>query len=225
LKAIVFDLDDTLYPERQFVASGFRAVAEWIQQHYTVQGFFEVQMVLFANGQRKKIFDSALVQCGLAVDEELVEHMLAVYRSHIPQITLFKDAEQALLGCREYYQTGVITDGYAATQRNKVRALALESWIDVFVFSDDYGRKNWKPSAVPYQEMCEQLNLAAKHCVYVGDNPTKDFVTAKKLGWRTLRVVRQDTEHSDSIVLPEYDAEVAISSLNALPDILRRLEF
>ena len=32
-EAIVFDLDDTLYPEREYVFSAYRAVAKWIERH------------------------------------------------------------------------------------------------------------------------------------------------------------------------------------------------
>ena len=40
MKAVIFDLDDTLFPERTYVLSGFRAVGDWISETYSIRGFF-----------------------------------------------------------------------------------------------------------------------------------------------------------------------------------------
>ena len=223
VQAIVFDLDDTLYPERQFVLSGFRAVAEWINENYAVQDFFAVQEALFMDGKRGKIFDAALKHCGLPTERPLLEAMLQVYRSHMPQLELFIDADLALSFCCSRYKTGLITDGYAATQRNKVRALSLEARLDAFVFSDDHGRENWKPSMIPYQEICRLLHVIGEECVYVGDNPDKDFITANSLGWKTIRITRPGTEHEKKIALPKYEANYTLRNLGDLPELVAHL--
>lgn len=224
MKAVIFDLDDTLYPERQFVLSGFRAVATRVLQKYGVQGFFESQKALFDAGRRKKIFDTALALCGLPAEPAVLVDLLQVYRFHSPQIELFSDANQVLQCCRRRYKTGLITDGYAATQRNKVQALKLTERLDAFVFSDDFGRENWKPSAAPYQEMCRLLQVAPEHCVYIGDNPEKDFITAKKLAWTTIRVRRPGTENEKIIAQQEYDANFTVPNLEECFRLLSQLD-
>lgn len=220
MKAVVFDLDDTLYPERQFVLSGFRAVAEWVRQKYGIQDFFPLLNSLFDQGQRGNIFDSALALCGIKVEARMLKGMVRVYRSHQPDIKLFEDAEPALIFCRQRYRTGLITDGYVATQRNKVQALNLSNRLDAVIFSGVFGRENWKPSPVPYREMCRLLDVASADCVYIGDNPAKDFITAKELHWLTIRVVREGTEHGQKRVSPDYEAHYTIHSLNEIATVL-----
>ncbi len=92
LHAIIFDLDDTLYPECEYVRSGFRAVAAWIEtnlgipQNVVMQEFLQ----LFAEGKRGNIFDLWLSSRG--IDPTLwVPQMVKIYREHRPCITPYKD--------------------------------------------------------------------------------------------------------------------------------------
>lgn len=220
MKAVIFDLDDTLYPERQFVFSGFKAVADLILQKFGVQDFFETQKAIFDAGERKKIFDMALTRCGIALDPGIIKAMLQIYRTHDPQIGLYEDVIPTLDYCCKHYKTGIITDGYAATQKNKVHALKLDARFDVIVYSDDFGRENWKPSAVPYQKMCKLLQVKPEQCVYVGDNPDKDFIAAKELGWLTIRVLRQGTEHAKKVAPPAYEADRVVNCWDEIIGVL-----
>ena len=52
IKIIVFDVDDTLFPEREFVRIGFQAVGEWILNKYAVAGLFEIAWKFFVPGNR-----------------------------------------------------------------------------------------------------------------------------------------------------------------------------
>lgn len=87
---------------------------------------------------------------------------------------------------------GAIADGYLTTQRNKLEALHIGNSCDTIVYSDEYGRENWKRSPVPYLKVREFRGFQGSKCVYVGDNPHKDFVTAKKLSLLTVQIARQD---------------------------------
>ena len=62
LKAILFDLDDTLYLERDFVKSGFRAVAWWLQQENGLpeKETFTRLWSMFTSGERGDLFDRLL---------------------------------------------------------------------------------------------------------------------------------------------------------------------
>ena len=220
MKAVVFDLDDTLYPEQEFALSGFRVVAEWLNRRIDAPDFFVTAQQLFQAGTRGNIFDVALKKCGLEHESALIPQMIDVFRIHLPQIEIYPDARLALNFCQNRFQIGIITDGYAQTQRNKIAALNLESLVDVIVYSDDLGRENWKPSPVPYRRMEELLRVSALNCMYIGDNPDKDFVTAKKLGWTTLRVIRAEGEHATKMVDSEFEADLKLTSLSELPELL-----
>src|SRR5262249_51308558 len=128
---------------------------------------------------------------------------------------LYPDAERALRRL-EGTLVGVLTDGMAAVQRRKLRALGLDRRVPCIVVSDDYGLDCWKPSPVPYRAALEQLGVAAGQAVYVGDNPAKDFIGARALGIATVRVRRPVGDHSGTVLDAAHEADVTIASLDEL---------
>lgn len=199
MQAVIFDLDDTLYAERDFVLSGFRAVDSWLQSELAISGFAEAARRHFDSARRGRIFDAALADLGVADPARLVPQLVAVYRAHSPQLALLPDAERALRHLRPRSRLGLLTDGYAATQRNKVAALGLAPWFDALVFTDDLGREHWKPSPVPFRRMMALLGVPAPECVYVADNPLKDFAAPNELGWRTVQVRHRAAEYARQV--------------------------
>jgi len=220
IKIIVFDVDDTLFPEREFVRSGFQAVGEWMLNKYGVPGFFESAWKFFAQGKRGKIFNLVLAEIGIEDDPEIIQELIQIYRKHKPQISLYSDARWAIDYFKDHKKLGAITDGYLTTQRNKVEALHIANSFDTIIYSDEYGRENWKPSPVPYLKVMELTGFQGSECIYVGDNPHKDFVTAKKLSWRTVQIDRQNGEYSKTLAAPGYEADRTILSLTELETIL-----
>lgn len=216
--ALVFDLDDTLYLEREFVLSGFAAVDEWLRRQLAVTGFAAEAGRRFAAGARGKVFDETLAHLGVEGGAGLVPEMVALYRAHEPRLTLLPDARWALEHYRGRCKLGLLTDGYAATQRHKVAALGIGGCFDEIVYSDDLGRARWKPSPVPFLRMMAGLGCRGTECVYVADNPTKDFSAPNGLGWLTVRIRREGGEHA-GVVSGEPAARM-ITSLRELPDVL-----
>ncbi|HYH04644.1 MAG TPA: HAD family hydrolase [Bacillota bacterium] len=220
---IVFDLDDTLYPEPTFVRSGFAAVDEWCRSELGLEGFYETACRVYQTGVRGRIFNQALEQLGTVANEVLIGEMVAVYRGHQPRIALYNDARWVLNRFQTQYRLGLITDGDWKTQQNKVDALQIASFFDVLVLTDFYGRNCWKPAEFPYRKVMTALECQGTECVYVGDNPHKDFITAKLLGWRTVRVRREGAEYAALQFDEQYEAEVAITSLWDLPEFIEGL--
>jgi putative hydrolase of the HAD superfamily len=221
-RMIIFDLDDTLYREHEFVFSGFQAVGRHLQAT-GVQGFAELAQQLFAAGQRGNVFDEALKQLAVPIEKATISELVETYRSHMPTLSLLPDAEWALSHYGGSTRIGLLTDGFAATQRNKVRALGLADRFAATVFTDDFGRENWKPSRIPFERIATILGLPAnsEQLVYVADNPRKDFVAPNALGWTTVRVRRPGGEYSalepqDETHAPAFE----INNLEQLPTVL-----
>lgn len=212
--ALVLDLDDTLYPERAYNFSGFRAVGQHLAERCGIQGFADCCITLFEAGVRGRIFDDALLRLGTTAD---VAELLTVYREHVPEITLFEDARALFERVRGKLPLALLTDGYAAVQRRKVAALGIADHFAARVFSDDEGRDAWKPSPLPYQRVMKLLAQEAEEFIYVGDNPAKDFVTARALGWQTVQVRRPGAVHPITEVSPGFEADLVIDSLTGLP--------
>ncbi len=221
VKAVVFDLDDTLYPEREFVRSGFLAVGRWLEDRLGVKGFFAVSMALFQSGIRGNVFDRALGELGCQPTPDLIQQLVEVYRTHKPDIRLYEDAKDVLPTVKFHeLRAAIITDGYLETQKRKVASLGISHLFDCIVYTDAFGRENWKPSPVPYRSVMDALALRGTDCVYVGDNPKKDFVTARDLGWLTIRVDRGEGEHTGAEAPPSHRADQTIPSLLELPGAL-----
>jgi putative hydrolase of the HAD superfamily len=198
IHTIVFDLDDTLYPEREFVLGGFAAVGAWLRESHGIEGFEDEARRLFAAGRRGRIFDEALERLRAAEPGMLVPQMVRVYREHQPRLRLFPDAEDTLAWAQIFgLRLAIVTDGFAAVQRNKIIALGLGARIPCCVITDELGGKTfWKPHQEAFLRVMAELPGPPSGFVYVADNPRKDFIAPRQLGWKTLRVRRPEGEHT-----------------------------
>ncbi len=222
ISALVFDLDDTLYPEREFVRSGFVAVDEWLRAQRGVTGFAAEAGRLFARGERGRIFDDALRTLDQEPVPDLVATLVEVYRAHVPRLALYPDAHWALRHFGARFKLGLVTDGYLATQRNKVAALGIAPWFGAVVYTDEFGREHWKPSPEGFRRVEQVLGCSGNACVYVGDNPAKDFVAPNRLDWRTVHLRRDTGEYGRTAVeeLPaDHRAGHRVNSLRELEEI------
>lgn len=210
---LVFDMDDTLYDEVTFVHSGFRAVAIFLFESYgiSIEDSYSC-MVEKLNKGRGRIFDDMLLQFGL-FSKENVSKCIHIYRGHMPDIRLYADA----VACLERFQRNtiyVVTDGNKLVQKNKLIALGLYNTVKFCFISHRYGVKNAKPSPHCFLKICEKEKVKPQEVVYIGDNPHKDFVGIKALGFKTIRIMRG---HFKDVVKPsEYEAHYQIQSLDEL---------
>jgi len=198
LKAILFDLDDTLYLERDFVKSGFKAVASFIQNDKGIDKDFIYDSLwsIFKTGKRKKIFDSFIDEFE-EVDYSINE-LVNLYRTHQPNINLIPGAEEYLLSLNKHYKLGLVTDGFVQTQKNKINTLGLNMIFDEILITDELGRGFWKPSIVPFSKICDKLEVDPPQTIYIGDNPKKDFKGPNQLGMDSIRLRLKDGEHYKS---------------------------
>ena len=223
MKAVIFDLDDTLYPEITFVHSGFRTVARFLGERYGLDSdalFARMDAILQRDG-RGQVFDTLLQSLGLHTDERVLL-LVHLYRSHLPAIRLFDDAAQAIARLKaRSMRLGVLTDGLGSVQRNKIAALGLAESMDAVVCTGELGRSYWKTSPVPYQIILELLQVPASEAIYVGDDPAKDFAGPKALGIGTVQVKRDLPRPlaaiADGAASP---AELLVSSLREVLDLV-----
>lgn len=222
LSAVLLDLDDTLYSEREFARGGFRAAAAVLASmtQRSSDEVFDLFWQQFECGVRGSIFDKVLAELVVPHDDALIGELVRTYRTHEPQLVLFPDAERLLAMLSQRYRIGLLTDGPADVQRRKVKSLGLHSHVESIIYSDDFGREHWKPSPIPYLELLRKLHVDPSHAVYVGDNPKKDFIGARRLGLQTIRIRRPNTEHGLVDPQPGFEADHEIQSLDSLPEWL-----
>jgi len=192
-------MDDTLYPEHDYVLSGFRAVANWFEQHHNTPSdkSYAILQTMFEDGIRGNTFNLWLDKIGIQPDTQLIQDCIKVYRDHVPTITPYYDVIPTLESICPDYQIGLVSDGYLEVQKRKFQSLGLSKYFDAVVFSDEWGRDSWKPSTIPFQAVVEQLDIEAEQSIYIGDNPTKDFLGANQLGIYTIWIQRETGEYTN----------------------------
>lgn len=197
--AIVFDLDDTLYPERDFVRSGFRAVSAAIE-HKTGNCALDRLIELFER-RHPDPFGEVLKQFRLSIPKQT---LIDTYRNHRPDLTLTAGVRALLTELKSSgHVLGLLTDGRSRTQRNKIRALGVEKWIDEIVISEEFGSAKPNERNYRYFETC----FAGRAYAYVGDNLAKDFITPNRLGWQTVGVLdRGEHVHPQTVANTSADA-------------------
>ena len=220
-RAVVFDLDDTLYPEREYVASGFRAVAAWAHENLGVahdETFAEL-VTLFASGIRGKTFDVWAHKRGMD-GRRLVPQLIEIYRSHEPQISAFPGMPQLLERLTAICRVGLVSDGGESVQQRKLRALGLATFLDAVVFSDCLGRDSWKPSRRPFDVVLSRLGVNGEDAVYVGDNPAKDFLGARLAKMSSVRLRHPDGLHwAIEPARPELAPDCEVRSVGELASV------
>ncbi len=208
LRGVVWDVDDTLYLERDYVRSGFEAVGRHVAREHGVDGFGEALWALFEQGVRGDTFDRALAAAGLQADRDRVRALVQVYRAHAPRIGLLDDAAAAIrVASDRGLVQAAITDGPAASQRAKVRALGIAAWCNPVVITAELGPGRGKPAPDAFRAVERATGLSGPELAYVADNPAKDFVAPRALGWQTLRIRRPEGLHAGQPSGPDVDAE------------------
>lgn len=223
IEVIIFDLDDTLYNERDFVFSGFMEVAKYLGNKYSLDRdiLYEDILDIFQEQGRGKIFNILCDKHGL---KENIENLVSIYRNTLPNIKLYNDALYVLEKLKGQYKLGIITDGKNTVQWNKLKALDVEKYMDKIIVTDDHGEDYWKPSEKPFKAMIKYFGGNPEEYIYIGDNPNKDFIGCKKLGIKTIRIIRETGDHMNTFLSEEYEADYKIKSLLELENILKLLK-
>lgn len=217
---LVFDLDDTLYPEASFNRGGYRAAGQWAERELGLADLGKTLVDLYEGGRRGDLFDAGLAMLGHPADKATVARLIEAYRSHAPELAPFEDAIWALVHYGAHVPLGLITDGFAHVQRAKVAALGIAPRFRHIVYTDALGGRDfWKPSPAGF-EAIERAVPEANAFVYIGDNATKDFVAPNARGWRTIRVVRPSGEYRTSQAPAGGEPHDTILSLMRLPALL-----
>ena len=211
----IFDLDDTLYDERQYVESGLAAVASFVEKAWNVDkrsGFQELVTLLDRNG-RGRIFNDYLANHGIAVNKKNVRACVSAYRLHQPTLTL-PDNHLTLL---EHLPKPLylVTDGNKVVQSKKVEALNIAHYFKRVFVTHRFGVQHAKPSIYCFEKIKQAEHCQWHEMVYIGDNPAKDFVNLNKLGMPTVRVLTG--VHKNAPAKPGFDAKFTIQNLNELP--------
>ena len=223
MRVVVFDLDDTLYKEIEFLKSAYREIAAYAAQMCTgtsvpVQVLevkaFEAMLEAYHSG--RNAFETLNAFLGLELP---VAELLQMYREHVPQISLEEDVRYTLDSLKtDGVLMGIVSDGRELTQWNKVRALGLTEWMDESCIIINSSQECFKPNPCGYRRLVEAVFAIAQEeeisFAYVGDNLKKDFIYPNQHDWQTIclkndgwNIHPQDFENTSVEALPQRVVE------------------
>lgn len=216
IKAVIFDLDDTLAPERSFVRSGYRAVAEKLSSDMTqLCGFMALDAEavsvdaiekrlneLFEEDSRN-VFNRLFDDFGVKYDKDDIMSLVKIYREHDIYTEMYEYYSDVMPVLDELknrgVKIGILSDGFLISQRNKVMALGADKLFDTILLTDELGREFWKPAPDGFLRIADDLAIELSEMMYVGDNPGKDFYVSAAIPITTVRVMRPGSvyEHAE----------------------------
>jgi putative hydrolase of the HAD superfamily len=221
IQAVLFDLDDTLYPESDYFAGALGEIARVLEAR-GVGEREELQTYLLSlhRQDRDRVFDRAARQ--RRFPSAWVGELVARCRAHRPSLRLPEQSRRLLMHLRKQYRIGCVTDGWAAVQRGKIAALGLEPLVDALVVTDELGRPFWKPHPRPLLVCCAMLHTSPREAVFVGDHPDRDMLAARRAGLRCVRLRRPDGYFANHE--SRWTADATIGDLAMLEEALARLD-
>ena len=224
IKVIIFDLDDTLYNEIEFVHSGFREVAKRFSKISSIDEdkYYSFMLNELKMKGRGKVFDNVLKTFNL-YSKKNVKKSISFYRTHIPNINLPKESIEILT----YFKNKnipiyIVTDGNKLVQANKIKALKLDKFVSKSFITHRYGKIHAKPSTYCFEKIAKTEDVNFKNIVYIADNVNKDFINIKKLGFQTIRI--QKGMFKEAIRPIQYHAKYEIDNIIDLRNLIKTEE-
>lgn len=174
---MVFDLDDTLYNEMDYLRSAYIEIAMSFENNW--KPLFAKMYSLFRSKQ--DVFQYLHDVYGVEKKK-----LLTQYRLHKPALKPFNGVLDLFNNIKSN-EGGIclITDGRVTTQTIKIEALGLKNYFDKIVISEQI--KSEKPSEKNFKIIEE--SLPGKKYTYIADNLRKDFISPNILGWDSIGVI------------------------------------
>jgi putative hydrolase of the HAD superfamily len=214
VRGMILDLDDTIFPRTQFVFSGFDVVARYVAASWRRERVNVLGTLLHAHASGADRHEFQVLCERHRLPLSLVPTLVTLFRMHTPTLTLDAYVGQALQRLRRGgWRLVILTNGDPGVQRRKVAALGLEPLVDHVVYAEEHA-PHGKPDAAAFRAALDRLHVAPSQCVCVGDDPVCDVLGARRLGMRTIQVIKPG--------IPP-DADAAVDSIVEVPSIVDAL--
>src|SRR5699024_9403983 len=210
-KYIVFDLDDTLIQEVHYLKSAYKEISRHVNE--TASPSLYQQMISWYE-QGENVFHKIIEQ----YPQYAIEDLLSLYRQHFPSLQLNDGALDLLEYCqRKSYRLGLVTDGRSLTQRNKLKAVDIESFFDKIVVSEEFG--STKPDLKNFQAFMGRDDF---DYYYIANDTKKDFIAPNQLKWISICLLDQveDIHQQDFDLGEEKLPHYCVNNLREVIDLL-----
>ncbi len=215
IKAVLFDLDNTLYNETDYFHGVFKLFSKAHHLNYlSIRKLFSAELRSSSND----VFGDILKELGI-YSPEYHKELFHYYKTIQIDIHLYPDAEKLLeFLIDNNLKTAIVTNGIVEVQKNKIRCLGIEGYFNAVIYARLWGREFEKPKGKPFLKALELLNIDKSEALYVGDNINTDIIGAKNA---KMKAVLLDRKNDSSVSSEFYDYR--ITDLRELVNILRQI--
>ncbi|VDG20591.1 HAD family hydrolase [Lactiplantibacillus mudanjiangensis] len=233
IKAIIFDVDDTLYDQKSPVETALAQTLDHALsaselavifnrfRDFTDHTYHQVmthELTLKAWQTARLRHALALLNLPTISTDWAIQFEMA-YQQALKKIQLFSGLSTTLAKLSHHFQIGIITNGPTEIQRQKLHQLQIERYVhaDNIFIAETLGIA--KPDPSIFTTWAHQAGIRANQAVYVGDNATLDMSGAKHAGWQTFWFNHRQALATSSTVIPDQTIETP----DELSDLLMAL--
>ncbi|MGJ8657981.1 MAG: HAD family hydrolase [Akkermansiaceae bacterium] len=188
LKAIIFDLDQTLVNRTATFKAFIKSQHLRFNSEITCdESTYMDTMFLFDNNgykDKQTMFAEVCAHLNLSIDPDILFDDFKQHYGSVP--ILFDGVLETLDELQQNYRLAIITNGRVKAQTTKIRVSGLEKYFEVVTISEAVGIK--KPAPEIFQHCLSQLKLPPQECIYIGDNPINDVKAAMGVGMKAIWV-------------------------------------
>jgi putative hydrolase of the HAD superfamily len=192
IKAVIFDLDNTLYDERCYFLKVFKIFCI----NHSVD-FDQIQCVFTDELRRhsEDIFGDILKKINYySVSRQ--NELFDLYKSIDCRLLLYDEAYEIISHIkRKKMKIAIITNGVVEAQKNKIKALGIQSEINHIIYARGYGKEYEKPNSMAFLMAIDALKVDVADAIYIGDHPDTDIKGAKGVGLKALRFINEYTSN------------------------------
>ncbi|EJB1795416.1 HAD family hydrolase [Vibrio parahaemolyticus] len=202
LKAIFFDMDETLCGTSQADKAAGQKFAAWIQQTYPqisdpqaflqryLQGVYKklnaefpqlVALLPDENAFRCGLIQTILAENGIHIDAEQAQQAQHYFDSaRMGAFTFFPGVKEMLTDLRKHYKLVVITNGPIFSQHPKLKATQMDEWVDHIIVGGEEPEE--KPAASIFQKALNLVDVKPEEALHIGDSLAADIAGANNMG-------------------------------------------
>ncbi|EIU6824443.1 HAD-IA family hydrolase [Vibrio parahaemolyticus] len=202
LKAIFFDMDETLCGTSQADKAAGQKFSAWIQQTYPqvsdpqaflqryLQGVYKklnaefpqlVALLPDENAFRCGLIQTILAENGIHIDAEQAQQAQHYFDSaRMGAFTFFPGVKEMLMDLRKHYKLVVITNGPIFSQHPKLKATQMDEWVDHIIVGGEEPEE--KPAASIFQKALNLVDIKPEEALHIGDSLAADIEGANNIG-------------------------------------------
>jgi len=215
IRAVAFDLDDTLWPIAPTIDRAERAMNAWVAREYPhVAGLFDINTLRLLRASlvaanpalkgdvlnlRRSTIRAAFEDAGESA--AAAERAFEFFRAERNRVDFYPDALPALERLKGRFRLAVISNGFA-----DVKAIGINSHFETVVSAHEVGVS--KPDPKIYAACIERIGVAASEIIYVGDDPANDIIGPTTAGMRAAWINRNarhwPEEHGAQSAPPQF---------------------